>query len=64
MISKLIVIGLAELYLSFLECGKIIGIQKMDIGLQRMGLYSQFKLTLFKNLWGLCLVLGAWCSGI
>lgn len=61
MISKLIVIGLAEVYISFLECGKVVGMQKMNIGLQRMGLCSQFNSPGLKiyGEYAWCLVLGA-----
>ena len=45
MISKLMVIGLGEVYISFLECEKIGGIQEMNKGLLRMGPHSQFNST-------------------
>ena len=44
MISKLIVIGPAEVYISFLECGKIVGIQKNRV-------MQPIQPTLIKRLW-------------
>lgn len=45
MISKLMVIGLVEVYISFPECEKIGGIQEMNKRLLRMGPRSQFNST-------------------
>lgn len=45
-ISKLMVIGLAEVYISFLECDKIGRIQEMGKGILRMGPCSSFNFTL------------------
>ena len=46
MISELMVIGLAEVYVSFLEYDKIGGIQEMDKGILRIGSCCSFNLTL------------------